>query len=165
MAAISLSLVAKKAIAAFASNKKGRKFIGYVIGIALFLILLPLIIVLGLFGWMSGDGNDVNLDVPQDNIEQFTSIYTEQLIQIEKTFKDSGISENNLKKADYIFLYHLTERYEEKDFCKNYADCFINSSDKKSVYALITEKFGVTFTEEDIKNLDELYGKTAPGGK
>ena len=34
-------------------DKKGRKFLLYVIGIALFIVLLPVIAVYGLFGWMA----------------------------------------------------------------------------------------------------------------
>ena len=37
MAAVTVATVAKKVAAALASNKKGRKFIGYVIGISVFI--------------------------------------------------------------------------------------------------------------------------------
>ena len=36
-------------------DKKGRKFLGYTIGIVLFIALLPVIAIYGLFGWMSGN--------------------------------------------------------------------------------------------------------------
>ncbi|MBR4013397.1 MAG: hypothetical protein IKJ00_03785, partial [Clostridia bacterium] len=36
-------------------DKKGRKFLVYVIGIAIVIALLPVIAVFGLFGGMSGD--------------------------------------------------------------------------------------------------------------
>ena len=48
--------IAKKVLVALAGDKKGRKFLGYVIGIALFIVLLPVIAVYGLFGWMAGGG-------------------------------------------------------------------------------------------------------------
>ena len=43
--------VAKKVLAILAGDKNGRKFLGYVIGIVLFIVLLPVIAVYGLFGW------------------------------------------------------------------------------------------------------------------
>lgn len=52
--------VAKKILAILLGDKKGRKFLGYVVGIALFIALLPFIAVYGLFGWMAGGGaNDI----------------------------------------------------------------------------------------------------------
>ena len=46
----------KKVLAILAGDKNGRKFLGYVIGIVLFIVLLPVIAVYGLFGWMAGGG-------------------------------------------------------------------------------------------------------------
>ena len=48
--------VAKKILQVLLGDENGRKFLGYVVGIALFIVLLPLIVILGLFGWMAGDG-------------------------------------------------------------------------------------------------------------
>ena len=48
--------VAKEVLAILAGDKNGRKFLGYVIGIVLFIVLLPVIAVYGLFGWMAGGG-------------------------------------------------------------------------------------------------------------
>ena len=46
--------VALKVLQFLVGDKKGRKFLGYVIGIALFIVLLPVIAIYGLFGWLSG---------------------------------------------------------------------------------------------------------------
>ena len=51
-----MAKVAKKVLAILAGDKNGRKFLGYVIGIVLFIVLLPVIAVYGLFGWMAGGG-------------------------------------------------------------------------------------------------------------
>ena len=48
--------IGKKALLLLLGDKKGRKAVGYTIGIAVFLALLPLIIVMGLFHWLLGDG-------------------------------------------------------------------------------------------------------------
>ena len=53
MAAITLSAAAKKIAAALASDEKGRKTIWYAIGIAIFILLIPIIVVYCLFGWMA----------------------------------------------------------------------------------------------------------------
>ena len=51
-----LAAVGKKALLFLLGDKKGREAVGYTIGIAVFLALLPLIIVMGLFPWLLGDG-------------------------------------------------------------------------------------------------------------
>lgn len=51
-----LAAIGKKALLFLLGDKKGRKAMGYTIGIAGFLALLPLIIVMGLFHWLLGDG-------------------------------------------------------------------------------------------------------------
>ena len=51
-----ISAIGKKILLVLLGDKKGRKAVGYTIGIAIFLALLPLIIVMGLFHWLLGDG-------------------------------------------------------------------------------------------------------------
>lgn len=51
-----LAAVGKKALLFLLGDKKGRKAVGYTVGIAVFLALLPLIVVMGLFHWLLGDG-------------------------------------------------------------------------------------------------------------
>ena len=54
MAAVTVATVAKKVVEVLASNKKGRKFIGYVIGISVFILCIPIIVVFCVFGWTGG---------------------------------------------------------------------------------------------------------------
>ena len=51
-----LAAIGKKALLFLLGDKKGRKAVGYTIGIAVFLALLPLIIIVGLFHWLLDDG-------------------------------------------------------------------------------------------------------------
>lgn len=54
MAAVTVSVVVKKVAEVLASSKKGRKFLLYTVGIVLFIVLLPLIAIVGLFGFLAG---------------------------------------------------------------------------------------------------------------
>ena len=54
-----LAAIGKKALLFLLGDKKGRKAVGYTVGIAVFLALLPLIVVMGLFHWLLGDGGAV----------------------------------------------------------------------------------------------------------
>lgn len=51
-----LVAIGKKVLLLLLGDKKGRKAVGYTVGIAVFLALLPLIVVMGLFHWLLGDG-------------------------------------------------------------------------------------------------------------
>ena len=51
-----LAAIGKKILLVLLGDKKGRKAVGYTVGIAVFLALLPLIVVMGLFHWLLGDG-------------------------------------------------------------------------------------------------------------
>lgn len=51
-----LAAIGKTALLLLLGDKKGRKAVGYTIGIAVFLALLPLIVVMGLFHWLLGGG-------------------------------------------------------------------------------------------------------------
>ena len=53
-----IAKIASKVLQILLGDKKGRKFLGYVVGIAIFIVLLPVLAVYGLFGWMATDGAD-----------------------------------------------------------------------------------------------------------
>ena len=82
---VAVGTVLKKVAEAVASNKKGRKAIGYTIGIAAFLLLLPMIVVAGLFGWMSRSDVEIDRD---DIISGLTSEQIEEINEID--FETTG---------------------------------------------------------------------------
>ena len=74
---VAVGTVLKKVAEAVAMSKKSRKAIGYTVGIAAFLLLLPMIVITGLFGWMGR--NDIEID--RDKI--ISGLTPEQIEQIE----------------------------------------------------------------------------------
>ena len=74
---VAVGTVLKKVAEAVAASKKGRKAIGYTVGIVIFLLLLPMIVIAGLFGWMSRS------DVEIDRDEIISGLTPEQIEQIE----------------------------------------------------------------------------------
>ena len=82
---VTVGTVLKKIAEAVAASKKGRKAIGYTVGIAAFLLLLPMIVVTGLFGWMGRS------DVEIDRDEIISGLTPEQIEQIEEMdFETTG---------------------------------------------------------------------------
>ena len=82
---VAVGTVLKKVAEAVASSKKGRKAIGYTVGIAIFLLLLPMIVVAGLFGWMGRSDVEIDWD---DIISGLTSEQIEEINEIE--FETTG---------------------------------------------------------------------------
>ena len=69
-----LAAIGKKALLFLLGDKKGRKAVCYTIGIAVFLALLPLIVVMGLFHWLLGDGG---AEMREQVRKEIASSYTE----------------------------------------------------------------------------------------
>ena len=76
-----LAAIGKKILLVLLGDKKGRKTVGYTIGIAGFLALLPLIVVMGLFHWLLGDGGAAMREQVRKEVE---SAYTESVEQYEE---------------------------------------------------------------------------------
>lgn len=73
-----LAAIGKKVLLLLLGDKKGRKAMGYTVGIAVFLALLPLIIVIGLFHWLLGDGG---AKIREQVRKETESAYTESVEQ------------------------------------------------------------------------------------
>ncbi len=73
-----IAAIGKKALLLLLGDKKGRKAVGYTVGIAVFLALLPLIVVMGLFHWLLSDGG---AEIRELVRKETKSAYTESVEQ------------------------------------------------------------------------------------
>ena len=160
MAAVTVSVVVKKVAEVLASSKKGRKFLLYTVGIVLFIVLLPLIAIVGLFGFLAGGELPIE---PQQIMETLPSEDRALLEGIDATcasihsaFMERGLTEADANKAAAIYMACLLGR-ESDTFIEDLADCFENVSDTVSVYDNVSTTFSVEFTDEDEEQFDERY--------
>ena len=158
-----IAKVAKKILEVLIGDKNGRKFLGYVVGIALFIVLLPVIVLLGLFGWMAGDGGAslINYDViysqmPSEYREMIEE-HQDELDLIEATFLENGLSTSDVSKAKTIYISCLIGKEVEEGFYQTYAECFINQTEEVDFLTNIETTFSVTFTEEERTKFNSLY--------
>ncbi|MDD4493569.1 MAG: hypothetical protein PHV32_04355 [Eubacteriales bacterium] len=164
MAAVTVATVAKKAVEILASNEKGRKFLGYTVGIVIIIVLLPLIALTGLFGFLSSedfpmDAQQIIAQLPAEDQASIQKI-DDTGTQISKVFTDKGLTDSDTKKAQAIYFACLIGK-ESDHFVADLADCFIKiTEDSKSVYGNIENKFSVSFKEEHRKYFDDRYGIT-----
>ena len=156
--------VALKVLQFLVVDKKGRKFLGYVIGIALFIVLLPVIAIYGLFGWMSGGevteivGYDaVYQNLPTEIREQMEANEV-QLQTIDTVFTENSLTNEDISKAKMIYLSYLTDRYSEENFYQRLADCFLTVSEESDLLTNISFAFGIEFTDADRKQFNDYFG-------
>ena len=162
--AVTVAVVAKKVLEILASSEKGRKFLGYTVGIVLIVVLIPLIALVGLFGWMSG--GDVSMQANQI-IEQLPAEDQAAIRAVDSTgeqipavFTEKGLTGSDAKKAQAIYITCLFGK-ESDTFIADLADCFLNTTeDSGSVYDNISAKYGVTFEEKHRKYFDDKFGIT-----
>ena len=156
--------VALKVLQFLVGDKKGRKFLGYVIGIVLFIVLIPVIALYGLFGWMgAGDVSDIvgydaiYENLPSDIQDQLTENET-QLQQIDTVFAENGLTDDEADQAKLIYLSYLTDRYSEENFYQRLADCFLTVSEEADLLTNISSAFGIEFSEADRSQFNEYFG-------
>ena len=162
MAAVTVGTVAKKVAEVLASNKKGRKFIGYTVGIVLFILSIPIIVIFCLFGGTAGSG-DFKVDdaAPGAVHGLFSDPATMQCFKmIEQTFYSYDLTDNDIDKAKMLTVSYLNKQRDEKNFYERLAYCFANAAKDKDVYDLVSETFGVEIPDKDKDIMDEMYGKT-----
>ena len=143
-------------------DKKGRKFLVYVIGIAIVIALLPVIAVFGLFGGMSGDISEfisyeqIKNTLPAEQRELMEQ-HKNELDRIETVFEVNGISDVDISKAQTIYISCLVGKETEEDFYERYADCFLLQSEENDLLDNISFAFGVSFTDEERQQFQNLY--------
>ena len=156
--------VTLKVLQFLVGDKKGRKFLGYVIGIALFIVLIPVIALYGLFGWMgAGDVADIvgydaiYENLPSDIQDQLTENET-QLQQIDTVFAENGLTDDEADQAKLIYLSYLTDRYSEENLYQTLADCFLTVSEESDLLTNVSSAFGIEFSDADRDQFNEYFG-------
>lgn len=164
VAAVTIGVIAKKALELLLSNEKGRKFLLYTVCIILVLLMLPFILLVGMFGWMGGEGaielgNEVIENLPpeeQEKLQGVNSVYE----SISVIFEDAELTEEDIALGKALFMGYLftAETYDE--MVQDLADCFVNETSEASVYDNFEDTFGVVIDEDERVYLDEKYRGT-----
>ncbi|MBP5236754.1 MAG: hypothetical protein J6128_04390, partial [Clostridia bacterium] len=165
MAAVTVATVAKKVVAAMASNKKGRKTLGYILGIILFILSIPIIVICCLSDSLGSLGNLGNVDMEQfrgsltQRIEEVleSSGIVDQLTGIEDALREKGFSDDDIHKAQLIYISCSNEVEITDSFYDDLAACFTGAKEDKSVYDILEETFGIMISDEERAKLNELY--------
>ena len=162
IAAVSATIVAvaKKVLAMLLGDEKGRKFLLYVVCMALVIVLLPLIAAIALFVSMSG-GVSVDYNMVYDNLpteqRELLEQYDDELNMIADVFGENGLSRTEISQAQTIYISCLVGKESEDGFYQTYADCFLNQTEDSDLLDNISSAFGVTFSEREREQFENLY--------
>ena len=149
--------ILKKVAVTLVTDKKARKVIlGIVLGI-IFVILMPIIAILGIF---SG-GIDLGLDDINSLVEQQQTVGESTLTAIEEKMLSEGYSQLKVEEAQAIYLLALFDKTDEENFVERLVGCFEEEQTDAELIASVNAEFGTAITPseftEALKEVREKY--------
>ena len=149
--------ILKKIAVALVSDKKGRNWLlGILCGI-LFIIIMPIIAVLGIF---SG-GIDLNMDGLFDKVYEQQAKMEVVAAEIEEEMLNAGFTQTQVEEAQTLYVFALHDEGEEDGFVERLIGCFTmeDQTDEELVSAVNTE-FGKDIKCEDFQNAVQEFRDT-----
>lgn len=153
----------KKIAVSLLSNPKALKTVlGIVLGIIL-VIIMPIIIVISLFnGNIELNTDELNQQIVANmNDEQRAELqnFETVLISIETGLKTAAPDVDPIK-AQVIYLCALSGREKDNEaFYSDYASCFVGVQNDDEIFANVTAKFGVSFTDDEKQKIITMFTK------
>lgn len=149
--------ILKKIAITLVTDKKGRKWLVGIICGVLFLCLMPMIAVLGVYS----SGMDLNTD------GVFDALYAQQA-QMEVVAQeigvqmiDAGYTYEQIEKAHALYMFALQNEGKSSGFVKRLIGCFEleEQTDEELIHAVNTE-FGKSIRTEEFQNtLQEFWNR------
>lgn len=148
--------ILKKVAVAIVSDKKGRKWLlGVILGIT-FIILMPIIALLGIF---SG-GLDLNLDSIYDKINEQQAKMEIVAQDIEDEMLNAGYTQQEVQEAQTLYLFALHDEAEEDGFVLRLVGCFEADQTDEELVQNVNTEFGKEITTEDFQNAVQEFRDT-----
>ena len=92
-----------------------------------------------------------------DEQRELMEQHKNELDRIETVFEVNGLSDTDISKAKTIYISCLVGKETEEDFYERYADCFLLQSEENDLLDNISSAFGVSFTDEERQQFNNLY--------
>ncbi len=148
--------ILKKVAVALVSDKKGRKWLlGVILGIT-FIILMPIIALLGIF---SG-GLDLNLDGIYDKINEQQAKMEIVAQDIEDEMLNAGYTQQDVQEAQTLYIFALHDEAEEDGFVLRLVGCFEADQTDEELVQKVNTEFGKEITTEEFQNAVQEFRDT-----
>ena len=146
----------KKIAVAIVSNPKVLKKIGGIVIGIIVIICMPIIAVVSFF---NGDV-EINTDKLTSAIEQTVTdeqnarfeLINNTMEKIEKKLKDKHLTKFNTL-AEVIYAFSLVDKSEEKDFVKNFVECFDKDYSTEDVVDEVNDTFDTDIKVDEVKKI------------
>ena len=164
---MSAEIAAAKAVAAVASDKRGRTAMATIICSVIMLFLMPLIVYMGVMSNMS----EIEIDTTQAQESIVQNMSTEEkaklehlesvMINISNEFQKRELDNLTVKKAQalYVCAFYDVDK-SDSDFISKYADCFEQSETDDDLRNAIFSAFGVQIDTDEFNNLMSVIKNT-----
>ena len=156
----------KKLATVLLTDKKFWKNVLLIVMMVVVIVIMPLAVVLGLCnGFISVDKDNfknVFGGAISSSFENHMEAYKPIMTEIEDVFLERGMSDDQVKEAQMLFSFVLTDKVEEENFVSTLADCFENSSTDAELIQSINDTFGKSITEEDYNKVMDCLTTEQP---
>ena len=157
---MSASVVAVKATAAVASDKRGRVAILSIIAGILMLLFLPVIVLSSVLDDISSTQFDINevYQIIDTNMSQETKEKLHHVNDvtenISKEFAGRGFDALTIKKAQAVYAcaFYDTEK-ADSSFANKLAACYEQAADDEELVKMLNDTFGKNIDQKDFDNL------------
>ncbi len=150
--------VAAKIGSAVASDKRGRKVILWIVGIVLFLLLMPIIALLAIFN----SGLDTSFKDVNDILKEQQIVAEATMTEIERQMLYEGYTELKIEEAQALYMLVLFDRGKEENFAQRYVACFDFEQTDEELIDNVNAEFGTTVKAQEYTNVvQEIRDKYA----
>lgn len=149
-----VAAIAKKLAVMLATDKRTWKVVGIIVGMLLFIALMPAIVLLAMGNSLTSETAKTS-DFGAAYVQNLTPEQQQKFSQIEsdgKAIADELTALNFKKeivKAQVIYMTYFDGVKKDENFFKNYCACFKNASDDKTLINMLNSKFGISIKYED----------------
>lgn len=161
--AVPVAAILKKVVVAVGSNKNVLKTVcGIVLGI-IFIVLMPIIALLGIF---SGD-TEIVIDTGPiyDWVEEGQPEFESTFQKVEEKMSDAGFSEERIEEAQILYAYSLFRFSEEENFTDRFVGCFAEEQTDEELIAAVNAEFGTAILPEEFRDIVDEVKKQKEEGK
>ncbi len=156
MAAPAVIPILKKVASVVISDKKLRKVaIGIVLGV-IFIVIMPILAVIGIFNGTL----DIGLDNVNDIIQNYNSTAQVAMTDIQTAMTDDGYSAQRIEEAQALYMLVFFDRGNEDGFVEKFVGCFELEQTDEELISTINQTFGTNVsTQEYTDAIQEIRDK------
>jgi len=146
--------IAKKLAVMLATDKRTWKVVGVIVGMLLFIALMPAIVLLSMGNSLSSETAKTS-DFGTMYVQNLTPEQQQKFSQIESDGKAIAdeLTALNLKKetvkAQVIYMTYFDDVKKDENFFRNYCACFKNASDDSNLINMLNSKYGTNINYEE----------------